>query len=853
MSTYENASNLDFFKESLNALIKDLLHDDLGVSVSRWEDNPPEKIQKSAWVASLLASSDDESHQSQALSFAILAYIKYRNTEHQDIYERYLYIILSRVGNLQTFETVRREEADVRFEEELISSLDSALSLELSTDLDEYELSDGTVLSSFQKDILDALTAGKDVAISGPTSSGKSFILRKYIEEKLEQGKEFEAIYVVPTRALISEVSKKLADLHDDVTVQTGAYFGDEENDEEDELTFLVVTPERCLRLIEQETRSRIEPGLIFFDEIQNVQDGERGVLFEDIIQLLSDSWSDTQVVAAGPYLENPSTTLSSLSHREVVEIKTAFTPVLQMKSILRFKKSANQTQHRRTVDVILYSPTGEKLQFTIPEPDDLNYTTVSSSKKQALTVLLKEYGQDSQNLVYAGQTNYAEERAGLIAEDRDRFVTSSRIDELRDFLRNAIHEDYPLIDYLNKGVAFHHGRIPKIAREEIEELYRNKEGLDTIVCTSTLLEGVNLPAEKIFLTSAYRGDDELSELDFQNLVGRVGRVDSRLYGAIYCVEAENEEWVDKKLEGDTEETVEPATTKATDRPDELLGALRNDDLRQLEDSSLRYTSVLLRSRHLKSDYDVGSYLGEKGVSDSEITAMKSELQRSLKDVDIPERLLRRNPTVDPLEQDRLYNLVTDEPESWIVANNRGEYSYDQLLRVTQQLNQIFKFTKDDEYGVDPANRETKHGAIVPIVVVANQWLRGESYRSMIESRRNSDSVPDETIGKAIRSVLDLVNDDVRFVLVKYYGMLADMLEETNYEVGRWTVNFDQMLEMGSMNFGELRLMSQGVDRSVALELGIPSHVDDVHDYLQKRKGRIPDFYVRHLEAQGVL
>lgn len=849
MSTYKNASNLEFFKESLNALIKDLLHDDLGVSASRWEANPPEKIQKSAWVASLLASSDDESHQSQALSFAIIAYIKYRDTEHQEIYERYLYIILSRVGNLQTFETVRQEEGDVRFEEELISSLDSALSLELSTDLDEHELNDGTVLSSFQKEIFDALTAGKDIAISGPTSSGKSFILRKFIEEKLEQGEEFEAIYVVPTRALISEVSKKLADLHEDVTVQTGAYFGDEENRH----TFLVVTPERCLRLIEQETRSRIDPKLIFFDEIQNVQDGERGVLFEDIIQLLSDSWHDAQVVAAGPYLENPSTPLSSLSHREVAEIKTAFTPILQMKAILRFKRSVNQTQHQRTVSVILYTPTGNKLQFTIPEPDDLNYTTVNSSKKKALTVLLNEYGEDSQNLVYAGQTNHAEERAGQIAANRDRSVTSSRIDELRDFLRNAIREDYSLIDYLNKGVAFHHGRVPKIAREEIEELYRGKEGLDTIVCTSTLLEGVNLPAEKIFLTSAYRGDSELSELDFQNLVGRVGRVDSRLYGAIYCVEAEGDEWVDEKLEGDTEETVEPATSKATDRPDELLDALGSDDLRQLEDSSLRYTSVLLRSRHLKSDYDVGSYLGEKGVSDSEITAMKSELQRSLGDVDVPERLLRRNPTVDPLEQDRLYNLVMDEPERWVVGNNRGEYSYDRLLRVTRELNRIFKFTKDEEFGIDPANRETKHGAIVPIVVVANQWLRGESYRSMIESRRDSDSVPDETIGKAIRNVLDLVNDDVRFVLVKYYGMLADMLEETNYDIGKLMSNFDQMLEMGSMNFAELRLMSQGVDRSVALELGIPPHVDDVHAYLQNRKGRIPDFYVRHLKSQGVL
>jgi hypothetical protein len=55
------------------------------------------------------------------------------------------------------------------------------------------------------------------------------------------------------------------------------------------------------------------------------------------------------------------------------------------------------------------------------------------------------------------------------------------------------------------------------------------------------------------------------------------------------------------------------------------------------------------------------------------------------------------------------------------------------------------------------------------------------------------------------------------------------------------------------MDFAELRLMSQGVDRSVALELGIPPHVDDVHDYLQSHRGRIPDFYVRHLQKQGVL
>jgi len=40
-------------------------------------------------------------------SFAILAYIEKRGTDDEEMYERYLYIVLSRIGNLQTFNTVR--------------------------------------------------------------------------------------------------------------------------------------------------------------------------------------------------------------------------------------------------------------------------------------------------------------------------------------------------------------------------------------------------------------------------------------------------------------------------------------------------------------------------------------------------------------------------------------------------------------------------------------------------------------------------------------------------------------------------------------------------------------------------
>jgi len=71
--------------------------------------------------------------------------------------------------------------------------------------------------------------------------------------------------------------------------------------------------------------------------------------------------------------------------------------------------------------------------------------------------------------------------------------------------------------------------------------------------------------------------------------------------------------------------------------------------------------------------------------------------------------------------------------------------------------------------------------------------------------------------------------------------------------MGKWASNFDQMLEMGSMNFGELRLMSKGVDRSVALQLGIPPNVDDVEEFLENRRGKIPKFFARHQSRRGPL
>ena len=54
--------------------------------------------------------------------------------------------------------------------------------------------------------------------------------------------------------------------------------------------------------------------------------------------------------------------------------------------------------------------------------------------------------------------------------------------------------------------------------------------------CTSTLVEGVNLPADNLFITSYKNGRSGMDEVEFRNLVGRVGRIKYNLYGNVFML-----------------------------------------------------------------------------------------------------------------------------------------------------------------------------------------------------------------------------------------------------------------------------------------------------------------------------
>ena len=112
------------------------------------------------------------------------------------------------------------------------------------------------------------------------------------------------------------------------------------------------------------------------------------------------------------------------------------------------------------------------------------------------------------------------------------------------------VNKDWYYIDYIKKGIGIHHGNTPLFLRKFIEDEYANGN-IHTILCTSTLVEGINTPTDQLIIYDTPRTTFELN-----NLIGRVGRlnVNSPKKGRVYFTNDETNEmyqpddWIDLNI-----------------------------------------------------------------------------------------------------------------------------------------------------------------------------------------------------------------------------------------------------------------------------------------------------------------
>ena len=127
-----------------------------------------------------------------------------------------------------------------------------------------------------------------------------------------------------------------------------------------------------------------------------------------------------------------------------------------------------------------------------------------------------------------------------------DIVIESKEIQQFVEWAEEEIHPEWSLVKAIKKGYLEHHGSIPMGIRDYLLHIYNTNNNFNVLLCTSTLLEGVNTEAKNIIITKANRVsmtniNYQFSSFDFYNLVGRTGRLYKYLIGYCYYIRTPDE------------------------------------------------------------------------------------------------------------------------------------------------------------------------------------------------------------------------------------------------------------------------------------------------------------------------
>lgn len=513
-----------------------------------------------------------------------------------------------------------------------------------------YQKVPGTekIFTDAQYRLFEAIKDSNHFSFSGPTSFGKSFIMDAFINYIIDERHGVDNIIVlVPTRALINQVSKrlKIEIKHENYRVMTHPIVPAMYRRDNAKYVF-VFTPERMIAYLSEKNNPLIS--YLFIDEAQKIiaKKDSRAPLYYQAVSMAERK--SIKLFFASPNIPNSDIFLKLFdkSTDECMVIKEA--PVSQNRFFIDFVERK------------------EKM-FTESGKDDVfeafgNYNNLNE--------LLLYLGSDKKNIVYCNSVedtiNFALSFSKELEEKRD-----SRIDEVIKLIQEYLHKEYYLIDCLKKGIAFHFGKLPQRIREKIEALYEQK-AIDYMFCTSTLLEGVNLPAQNIFILNNTIGLRKFTDVDFWNLAGRAGRLSKELSGNIICVRLDSNKWNVKESDMDMIRKkvinhVSPTILKGEDNfyknlENSLLGKpfTKKTVTKGEAETWNHYANIIYYQEVAKAD----SLLKSNFMKKNHKTA-KKVLENIEKNNVVPENILEQSTSIKPVYQNAIWNVLNNTDKAF--------------------------------------------------------------------------------------------------------------------------------------------------------------------------------------------
>lgn len=572
-----------------------------------------------------------------------------------------------------------------------------------------------------QKGLYDSLSY-KLNSFSAPTSMGKSFLMKMFIEEKVKSFARLNFVYLVPTKALISEVTydlcSRLGNYLKEKNYRVVNHF-DSIGAEDISTNFIyVMTPERFEYLLLNNFSRKID--YLFIDEAQNISKKDsRSTIYYRIFDLLKRQNIDPHVTFASPLIDNPQIYKRLVDPRNRDSLKANISPVSQIYFLLN-------SQGRFEVY--------DQLTSTFLRIDNLDIL----SSEVAL------YNLPGKTLVYRNSINNAVNGAKnwyRLTEE----MTETNLD-LSEYISKHVHPDYYLSNLVKKKIAYHFGKVPDEVRNKIEQAFR-EDDLDTIFCTSTLMEGVNLPADNIIIDSSGIGKRKMDEVQFKNLTGRVGRLSNSMLGNVFIVSKTDSayERFKKLIESknmavklSVESLIKPKIAKKVSNDlksgDLSLSSVKEEvKSPQNFDSIRKFSLIYLNSLQTENENLVTEQFNKKiSVEDRELIKNKfKEQYGDYKEDDV-------NFSVD--QSVRLVDRVKDTDINYPqVLSDTGELNVEGTYLFLKELGEIFNWQK---YESEIASSEEISTVLKDYAELLLHWMNSEPISelcSLVIKRRNND------------------------------------------------------------------------------------------------------------------
>jgi len=333
----------------------------------------------------------------------------------------------------------------------------------------------GIVFHRPQAMIYSKLMNVKSIILSAPTSFGKSLIIDAVVISQ----KYKNILIVVPTIALMDETRRRLVDLGAAYKIITHS------NQKPDEFNLFVMTQERAM-------------GLTALDDVDFF-------VIDEFYKLAPTSLQDTR---------------ADILNNLFYKLATANKPFYMLGPSIQSIPPEVSKRFECEFVYETYQTVVSNVHRLSDEGDEIEKT---------LEVLERTEGA---SIIYCRSPHRASEIASNLAEKR-HIKISADLRPAIEWLSENYHKEWHLVTALQAGIGVHHGRIPRSIAQYVLRAF-DQDLIDVLVCTSSLIEGVNTKAKNVLILDDTISRQKFDYFTFNNIRGRSGRMFQHFVGDVY-------------------------------------------------------------------------------------------------------------------------------------------------------------------------------------------------------------------------------------------------------------------------------------------------------------------------------